>query len=237
MVEPLHDLGTIGEEEDTSPCSLTAFMKQYARDANAEHAGFMAELNFSGKNVIPMPHLAACTRIFSDLRIGVRELAWVPSGINILEHLDSFFIRWKLPRGVETLLYDDECHLADQVDATLKINKAQQSWVVSWPMKNDMPKEEIATQKQQSGFHFKVIHPDVVTTSFMIARAIFRSKPIPFASTSERLLFVRTGTRVSADYCIAIAYVPNRGVYYRAQPIEANQSSLVDSGLVVVSLI
>ncbi len=234
MVEPLQDFESLVDEDDTRPCSLKAFMQKFARDLNSEHAGFMDELRAPISKVLPSAHIAAGTSVYSDLRLGIRELTWVPSGINIMEHLDPFFIRWKLPKGVETLLHDHDHQLADQVDSSLKSDKTSQSWVATWPLKAVPSKEQ---ENKQSGFQLKASHPDVVIVSYMIARAIFRNQAVPFASTADKLLFARTCTRVGADYQIAVAYVPGRAVYYTAFPIDAERNTLVDSGLIGITLV
>jgi hypothetical protein len=235
MTDPLQDLVGLADEDDTSPCSLTAFMKQFARDVNFEHAGFMEELRAPLSMVLPASHIMAGASVYSDLRNGVRELAWIPAGIGIMEHLDPFFIRWQTPKGVETLLHNYDHRLADQVDASLRTDKSTQTWVVSWPLENTTNDDSPEPRKNQSGFRLKINHPDVVVVSFMIARAIFRKQNVPFASCADHLRFAITGTRVGADHRIAVAYVPNRAVYYQAFSIGDDRKDLVDSGLVLIS--
>ncbi|MDF1496833.1 MAG: hypothetical protein P1P90_02110 [Patescibacteria group bacterium] len=237
MIKALRDLDDIADDSDTSPCSLNAFMNKYARDANSHHAGFMDEIGIDDLKAKPMPHLAASTSVFSALRCGSRELAWVPPGVGIMTHLDSFFIRWRIPMGVETILHNEQRMVADQVDTALKINKSSPVWVVSWPIGNKSVSTESNESTKQSGIQTRIIRPDVVTLTYMIARAIFCGQGVPFASCKERLVFARSCTRIGADHELGVAFMPNRAVYYRAFPIDYCRENLVDSGLSVVSIL
>lgn len=236
MIEALQDLDNT-DDEDTSPCSLKAFMNQYARDAKSHHAGFMDELVIDDTKAKPMTHLATSTSVYSALRDGRRELAWVPPGVGILTHLDAFFIRWKIPMGVETILHNDQHMVADQVDAILRTNKTLPAWVVTWPVKRELASSGLGESTKQSGIQTRIIRPDIVTLTYMIARAIFRGQDVPFVSCRERIIFARSCTKVGMDHELAVAYLPNRAVYFRAFPVDDCREYLADSGLSVVSIL
>lgn len=231
MVTPIHDLGEVGAEETTSPCSLTALMIQYTRDINKEHAGFMDELRVPLIKAAPSAHLAATTEIYSELRRGIRELAWVPAGLNILRHFHEFFLRWNVPLGVETIVQDQDYSIANMVDLSLKSETSSPGWVVGWRLEGSA----LTDATRSSGIRMKPAEPDAVTLCYMIARAVFRGQKVPFASTSDKILFARTCTRIQAERQMAVAYIPGRAVYFRSFPVGENNPYLVSSGLISIN--
>ncbi|MBU2566365.1 hypothetical protein KKG46_02270 [Patescibacteria group bacterium] len=179
-------------------------------------------------------HVGKSIQVYSDLKRGNREIAWFPAGLSIPQHIEPFLIGRGL-EGIITLIGDfNERNraTANQVDAVINKPATKHSWLISWRSGDKNP-----LAVAESGFHLRSYLPNVIEVTAMIARAIFRQQTVPFASDDpNQLIFVRTSTVIELNSKLAVAFVPNRAIYFRAFPHDSTDPNLQCSDLIPVTL-